>query len=111
MQAFEISKAIIEQRAAEAAANAGVSREFFLTQMNYQSLIPDVFGMISPDGLCKGCGGKVLGEPDIYIVHILPPRSHFDWELLHEPNIYVSCGAYNRRRGFVTLRQLARRKT
>jgi hypothetical protein len=93
-----MARAIIEQRAAEASANAGVSREFFLTQMNYQSLIPYVCAMMSPEGLCR-CGGKVLGEPDIHIVHILPPRSDNDWERLHARNLYVCCGSCARRRG------------
>ena len=64
---FEVSRTIVEQRAAVAAAKAGVSREFFMVQMNYRALVSDVYGMISPDGGMCSCGGKVLGEPDICI--------------------------------------------
>jgi hypothetical protein len=87
--------AIIQNRAASAATKAGVSREFFWVQMNYRALVPILRALLSPDGLCLGCGHSFLGERDIQIEHWYPPRSVQDWALLHTRNLRFTCASCN----------------
>lgn len=88
--------AIIKQRAAAAATKASASTEFFWVQMNYRSLVSELRGLMSPEGLCKGCGHQFLSERDIQIEHIEPPRHPHDWANLHTRNIRLCCGSCNR---------------
>jgi hypothetical protein len=92
-------RAIIEQRAAAAATKAGSSREFFWTQMNYRALVPELRGLMTSEGLCKGCGHEFQNERDIQIEHIEPPRSAKDWARLHARNLRLCCGSCNRTKG------------
>jgi hypothetical protein len=92
-------RAIIEQRAASAASKAGVSRKFFWTQMNYRSLVPEFRGLMTPEGLCKGCWHQFLHERDVQIEHIEPPRFPLDWARLHARNLRLCCGSCNRTKG------------
>lgn len=90
---------IVKQRAAAAASNAGVSRELFWTQMNYRALVPELRALITPEGLCKGCGHEFLNERDIQIEHIEPPRFSLDWARMHARNLRLCCGSCNRTKG------------
>src|SRR5215471_2913666 len=45
-------KAIIDHRARSAASKAGASFEFFWTQMNYRSLVPQLRAMMTNEGIC-----------------------------------------------------------
>lgn len=92
-------RAIIEQRAAAAAAKAGVSRQFFWVQMNYRALVPIMRALMSDEGLCLDCGHKFVNERDIQIEHWYCPRSLQDWALLHTRNIGFTCGSCNRTKG------------
>ena len=92
-------RAIIEQRATTAAAKVGASREFFWTQMNYRALVPELRGLMTHEGLCKGCGHEFLSERDIQIEHIEPPRFPDDWARLHARNLRLCCGSCNRTKG------------
>jgi hypothetical protein len=92
-------RAIIEQRAATAATKAGVSREFFLVQMNYRSLVPVLRALMSEEGLCHCCGHEFLNERDIQIEHCEPPRNQTDWARLHARNLRLACGSCNRTKG------------
>jgi len=87
--------AIIEQRAASAAHKAATSKEFFMVQMNYRSLVP-VLSALMDDGLCQGCGHSFLHERDIQIEHLEPPRHAQDWARLHARNIRLFCASCNR---------------
>jgi hypothetical protein len=60
-------KAIIEQRARSAAAKASTGFDFFWTAMNYRALVPVLRAMMTPEGLCQGCGHKFMNERDIQI--------------------------------------------
>jgi hypothetical protein len=40
--------------------------------------------MITDEGLCKNCGHPFIGERDIQIEHIEPPRSNTDWARLRQ---------------------------
>jgi 5-methylcytosine-specific restriction endonuclease McrA len=91
--------AIIEQRATTAAAKAGVSREFFMTQMNYASLVPVLRALMTSEGLCQGCGHEFVNERDIQIEHMEPPRCPKDWARLHARNLRLGCGSCNRTKG------------
>ena len=51
-----------------------MSREFFWIQMNYRALVPELRGLMTTEGLCKGCGHEFLNERDIQIEHIEAPR-------------------------------------
>jgi hypothetical protein len=92
-------RAIIEQRAATAATKAATSREFFWMQMNYRALVPELRGLMTPEGLCKVCGHEFLHERDIQIEHIEPPRFPKDWARLHARNLRLCCGSCNRTKG------------
>jgi hypothetical protein len=92
-------RAIIEQRAAAAASKTGTSREFFWMHMNYRSLVPELRGLMTSEGLCKGCGHDFLNERDIQIEHIEPPRFAKDWARLHARNLRLCCGSCNRTKG------------
>jgi len=88
-------RSIIEQRARAAASKAGESLEFFWTQMNYQSLVPMLRAMLTPEGLCCGCGHEFLNERDIQIEHCEPPRHAKDWARLHTRNLRLFCASCN----------------
>jgi hypothetical protein len=92
-------RAIIEQRAAVAATKVGVARDFFMVQMNYRALIPELRALMSKEGLCKACGHSFLSERDIQIEHIEPTRFDKDWARLHARNIRLCCGSCNRTKG------------
>jgi hypothetical protein len=92
-------RAIVEQRAATAATRAGKSRKFFWMQMNYRSLVPELRGLMTDEGLCKGCGHEFLNERDIQIEHIEPPRFTNDFARLHARNLRLCCGSCNRTKG------------
>jgi hypothetical protein len=94
-------RSIIEQRAASAATKWGVSKRFFITQMNYRALIPELRALMTDEGLCKGCGHEFLNERDIQIEHIEPPRQEIvpDWARLHARNLRLCCGSCNRTKG------------
>lgn len=82
---------IVQQLAATAAHNAGVNAEFFMTEMNYRWLVPVMRELMS-DGQCLSCGHAFLGERDIQIEHIEPPRHKQDWARLHARNLGLFCG-------------------
>ena len=92
-------RAIIEQRARAAATKYGKSFEFFWIEMNYQSLVPVLRALMTPEGLCQGCGHKFVNERDIQIEHIEPPRHDHDWARLHAGNLRLFCGSCNRKKG------------
>ena len=85
------SKAIIEQRAAAAATKAGVSKQFFMMDMNYRALVPILRAFMADDALCLGCGHSFVNERDIQIEHWYPPRHSQDWALLHTRNLRFTC--------------------
>jgi hypothetical protein len=91
--------AIILQRAAAAATKAGMSREFFWVEMNYRALVPELRGLMTDEGLCKGCGHGFVNERDIQIEHAEPPRFPRDWARLHARNLRLNCGSCNRTKG------------
>lgn len=88
-------KAIIEQRARSAAGKASTKFEFFWTEMNYRSLVPSLRAMMTPEGLCQGCGHLFLNERDIQIEHLEPPRFANDWARLHTRNLRLFCASCN----------------
>jgi hypothetical protein len=92
-------RAIIEQRARTAASKAGMTFQFFWTQMNYRALVPELRAMMSDEGLCNGCGHKFLNERDIQIEHLEPPRFDKDLARLHARNLRLGCGSCNRTKG------------
>lgn len=92
-------RAIIEQRAKSAATKAGSSFEFFWTVMNYHSLVPVLRAMLTPEGLCQGCGHKFINERDIQIEHLEPPRDEKDWARLHTRNLRLFCASCNGTKG------------
>jgi 5-methylcytosine-specific restriction endonuclease McrA len=55
--------------------------------------------MITDEGLCKNCGHPFIGERDIQIEHIEPPRSNTDWARLHARNLRLFCGSCNGTKG------------
>lgn len=67
--------------------------------MNYRALIPELRGLMTPEGLCKGCGHEFVNERDIQIEHIEPPRFAKDWARLHARNLRLCCGSCNRTKG------------
>lgn len=92
-------RAIIEQRARKAASKAGVSFDFFWTQMGYRTLVAPLRALMSDEGLCQGCGHKFVNERDIQIEHSEAPRGTQDWARLHAYNLRFSCGSCNRKKG------------
>jgi 5-methylcytosine-specific restriction endonuclease McrA len=88
-------RAIIEQRAAAAATKAGVSKQFFMMDMNYRALVAIMRALMSDEGLCLDCGHKFVNERDIQIEHWYPPRGPRDWALLHTRNLGFACGSCN----------------
>jgi hypothetical protein len=91
--------AIIRQRAAQAAHDAGASTDFFMIQMNYQGLVEDFRIRLENKAVCCGCGHAFINERDIQIDHILPPRHAQDWARLHTRNPRLFCGSCNRTKG------------
>lgn len=91
--------AIVRDRAATRAHKAGVSVEFFMVNMNYRALIPDLRTALSGEGLCHNCGEAYAGQGDVHIEHIRPPRDERDWERLHARNLRLLCGSCNRVKG------------
>jgi hypothetical protein len=85
------AREIIEQLAATAANKAGVSSAFFMVQMNYRALLPQLRGLLSADGVCTSCGRKFSGEHDIRFDYVRPPRADNDWERLHVRNLHLCC--------------------
>lgn len=92
-------KAIIEQRARSAATKASTGFDFFWTTMNYRALVPVLRAMMTPEGLCQGCGHKFINERDIQIEHLEAPRTEKDWARLHARNLRLGCGSCNRTKG------------
>jgi hypothetical protein len=92
-------RALILQRAAQAATKAGCSREFFWVQMNYRNLVPILRAAMTKESQCLGCGHAFLNERDIQIEHIEPPRSLTDFARLHARNLRLLCGSCNRTKG------------
>lgn len=93
-------KAIIEARARAAATKAGVSFDFFWTQMGYRGLVPIMRAMMTDeDAICLGCGHRFANEPDIQLEHREPPRHRQDWGRLHAHNIGIACGSCNGGKG------------
>lgn len=88
-------RAIIEKRAAAAATKAGVSKQFFIMDMNYRALIPILRAFMGDDALCLGCGHSFVNERDIQIEHWYPPRFQRDWALLHTRNLRFTCASCN----------------
>lgn len=86
---------IIRARAADHAGRAGVSAEFFWTNMNYRALVPYYRAAVSPEGLCLSCGHPYDNERDIQIEHRSPPRHRRDWARLHARNLSLACGNCN----------------
>src|SRR5215472_10194657 len=70
---------------------AGATVQFFMTQMNYQTLVPVLRGLMSPKALCQSCGHPFFNELDIQIDHYYPPRHPQDWERLHARNLLMIC--------------------
>jgi hypothetical protein len=91
--------ALIRQRAATAAHKAGSTVEFFMTQMNYQSLVPMMRAFLSNDATCVCCGHSFVGESDVQIEHVQPPRHDQDWARLHTRNIRLACRSCNNGKG------------
>lgn len=91
--------AIIRQRAASAATKAGATTEFFWNDMKYKTLVPYMRAMMSPEGLCHGCGHEFLNERDIQLEHREPPRFQKDWARLCAENIALACASCNRKKG------------
>ena len=89
-------KAIIEQRAGRRATELSVSKDFIMINMGYQSLIPVVRAMMTPEGVCTSCGHPFLNERDIQLEHREPPRSSTDWARHHARNIGIFCASCNR---------------
>lgn len=87
--------AIIKGRAQTAAHKAGKTTEFFMVNMNYESLVPELRAMMTDEGKCKGCGHEFVNERDIQIDHILPPRHPLDWARLHARNLRTFCQSCN----------------
>jgi len=88
-------KAIIEQRARSAATKAGVSFQFFWTEMNYRALVPVLRASLTEEGLCLGCGHDFVNERDIQIEHLEAPRHQQDWARLHTRNLRLFCASCN----------------
>ncbi len=88
-------RAIIEARAADHARKAGTSKQFFLTNMNYQALVPALRSMMTPEGRCHCCGHTFMNERDIQIEHREPPRHRQDWARLHARNLGLTCQSCN----------------
>jgi hypothetical protein len=68
-----------------------------MTEMNYQALVPVIQGLMN-GGLCQGCGQPLLGEGDIQVDYIEPPRHPRDWTRLHTQNLVWFCSACCSRR-------------
>jgi|SRR5215472_2793612 len=87
--------AIVKARAQVAAQKAEMTTEFFMVQMNYTALVPEVGAAMAPGAKCKSCGHEFMNERDIQFDHILPPRGKKDWARLHARNVHVLCGPCN----------------
>jgi 5-methylcytosine-specific restriction endonuclease McrA len=70
-----------------------------MVEMNYQSLVAVLRAMMSEEGLCLGCGHTFLGERDIHIEHLEPPRFPHDWARLHTRNCRLFCASCNTSKG------------
>ena len=88
--------AVIARRAENRAHLLGVSREFFMVNMNWISLVPMMRALMSPEGRCQSCGHPFSGDRDIQIEHHQPPRFDGDWAREHARNLGFLCGSCNR---------------
>jgi hypothetical protein len=86
-------------RAATSAGKYGVSREFVWVELNYRSLVPWLRAMMTPEGLCLGCGHAFEDQGDIQIEHTSPPRFAQDWARLHTRNLRLMCASCNGSKG------------
>jgi 5-methylcytosine-specific restriction endonuclease McrA len=91
--------AIIENRARAMAVKVGESFEFVWIQLNYRSLVPLMRAMMTPEGLCQGCGHDFVNERDIQIEHLEPPRIARDFARQHTRNLRLFCGSCNGTKG------------
>lgn len=92
---------IIEKRARGRAAEEGVPFKFFWFNMNYRSLVPEFRAMLTPEGLCQGCGHEFVNERDIQIEHLAPPRFKNDWARQHTRNLRLMCASCNSGKGII----------
>ncbi len=86
---------IVEGRAKSYASAAGVPKRFFMVNMNFQSLVPVVRAMMTPEALCTSCGHPFLNERDIQFEHREAPRHPQDWARKHARNIGIACASCN----------------
>lgn len=89
------AKSIIERRAADRAARFGVSKYWFLINMNWQSLVPIMRAMMTDEAKCVSCGHRFDNERDIHIEHREPPRFDGDWARESARNIGILCQSCN----------------
>jgi hypothetical protein len=97
------AESIVRQHAAAAAHKAGQSVDFFMTQMNYASLVVPLRAAMAEGSICLSCGCRFMNERDIQIEYREPPRHSQDWERLHVQNIFLlcaSCGSTKRGKPF-----------
>lgn len=92
-------KAIIENRAKAMAQKEGVPFKFIWMDMNYRAFVPEFRAMLTPDGLCQGCGHNFMNERDIQIEHLAPPRFKNDWARQHTRNLRLMCASCNGGKG------------
>ena len=87
------AESIVRQHAAAAAHKAGKSVEFFMTQMNYGTLVPQMRAAMAEGATCLSCGCRFMNERNIQIEYREPPRHSQDWERLHAYNIFLLCAS------------------
>jgi hypothetical protein len=90
------ARAIIEGRASVRARELGVTREHLLVRMNWNSLVPILRALMTPEGRCVSCGHVFINERDIQIEHREPPRHDHDWARESARNIGFLCCSCNR---------------
>lgn len=92
------ARALIEGRAAHRARKSGVTKDFVMVELNYESLVSPMRAAMD-DGLCTNCGHPFLNERDIQLEHRAPPRAPSDWARLHARNVGLVCGSCNNSKG------------
>lgn len=91
--------AILLGRAGHVARTHGLGRTFVLEDLNYWSLLPQLRGMLGPEGLCPNCGHEYDHERDVQLDHREPPRHRGDLARLHARNVAILCGSCNNTKG------------
>jgi hypothetical protein len=86
---------IVTERTRYYARKYGLSFDFMFKEMNFQSLVPGMRAMMTPEASCTNCGHAFDSEPDIQFDHNSPPRHDNDYARIHARNITLRCASCN----------------